>query len=202
MGYLEQGELKQHDFVTLEGPDGQPLRAFRTGDQGYYRADGNIMFATRVNGYVKIRGVRVSLPEIEDVLRRHPAILDMVVVDYPSGENNEAALGALYLTRDGKPLPLSEIRAFATGYLPCTHIPTRFIHAEALPLSANGKTDRHRIRADLSDQQTAPALNACAAPPPNAPLARSAEILTIYWQAIGVTPRPEWGKRRRLSPWG
>ena len=27
------------------------------------------MFATRVNGYVKIRGVRVSLPEIEDVLR-------------------------------------------------------------------------------------------------------------------------------------
>ena len=22
------GELKQHDFVTLEGPDGQPLRAF------------------------------------------------------------------------------------------------------------------------------------------------------------------------------
>lgn len=103
MGYLEQGELKQHDFVTLEGPDGQPLRAFRTGDQGYYRADGNIMFATRVNGYVKIRGVRVSLPEIEDVLRRHPAIQDMVVVDYPSGENNEAALGALYLTRDGTP---------------------------------------------------------------------------------------------------
>ena len=76
---------------------------FRTGDQGYYRADGNIMFATRVNGYVKIRGVRVSLPEIEDVLRRHPAIQDMVVVDYPSGENNEAALGALYLTRDGTP---------------------------------------------------------------------------------------------------
>ncbi|WP_163371863.1 hypothetical protein, partial [Enterobacter hormaechei] len=67
------------------------------------------------------------------------------------------------------------------------------IHADALPLSANGKTDRHRIRADLSDQQTAPALNACAAPPPNAPLARSAEILTIYWQAIGVTPRPVWG---------
>ena len=27
LGYLEQGELKQHDFVTLEGPDGQPLGA-------------------------------------------------------------------------------------------------------------------------------------------------------------------------------
>ena len=68
------------------------------------------MFATRVNGYVKIRGVRVSLPEIEDVLRRHPAIQEMVVVDYPSGENNEAALGALYLTRDGTPAAVRDPR--------------------------------------------------------------------------------------------
>ena len=112
------------------------------------------------------------------------------MVDYPSGENNEAALGALYLTRDGKAAAaVRDPRLRHRLSAPVPHIPTRFIHAEALPLSANGKTDRHRIRADLSHQQTAPALNACAAPPPNAPVARSAEILTIYWQAIGVTPR-------------
>ena len=119
------------------------------------------MFATRVNGYVKIRGVRVSLPEIEDAA---PPSGD------PDGggglpQRREQRGGARCPVSDPRryPLPLSEIRAFATGYLPCTHIPTRFIHAEALPLSANGKTDRHRIRADLSHQQTAPALNACAA---------------------------------------
>ncbi|CAI1014899.1 amino acid adenylation domain-containing protein [Serratia entomophila] len=202
LGYLERGELKQHDFVTLADADGRPLRAFRTGDQGYYRPNGDIMFATRVNGYVKIRGVRVSLPEIEDVLRGHEAILDMVVVDYPSGENAEATLGAMYLTHDGKPLALSDIRAFSTGYLPCTHIPTRFIHADALPLSANGKTDRHRIRALLVSQHAAPALNACAAPPPGAPKARSAEILKIYWQAIGVAPQPEWGEETAFMAMG
>lgn len=70
LGYLEQGELKQHDFVTLADPDGRTLRAFRTGDRGYYRPDGSIMFAARINGYVKIRGVRVSLPEIEETPRR------------------------------------------------------------------------------------------------------------------------------------
>ncbi|CAI1013786.1 amino acid adenylation domain-containing protein [Serratia quinivorans] len=193
LGYLEDGDLKQHDFVTLEGPDGQPLRAFRTGDQGYYRADGNILFASRVNGYVKIRGVRVSLPEIEDVLRGHEAILDIVVVDYPGGDNGEVTLGAMYLTHDGKPLSLAAIRAFSTGYLPCTHIPTRFIHAEALPLSGNGKTDRHRIRAAFSAERAAPGLNACAAPLPGAAPANSGKILAIYLQAIGATPRPEWG---------
>lgn len=160
------------------------------------------MFATRVNGYVKIRGVRVSLPEIEDVLRRHPAIRGDGGGGLP--QRREQRGGARCPVSDPRryPLPLSEIRAFATGYLPCTHIPTRFIHAEALPLSANGKTDRHRIRADLSHQQTAPALNACAAPPPNAPLARSAEILTIYWQAIGVAPRPEWGEETAFIAMG
>ncbi|CAI1913542.1 Tyrocidine synthase III [Serratia quinivorans] len=193
LGYLEDGDLKQHDFVTLEGPDGQPLRAFRTGDQGYYRADGNILFASRVNGYVKIRGVRVSLPEIEDVLRGHGAILDIVVVDYPGGDNGEATLGAMYLTHDGEPLSLAAIRAFSTGYLPCTHIPTRFIHAEALPLSGNGKTDRHRIRAAFSAERAAPGLNACAAPLPGAAPANSGKILAIYLQTIGATPRPEWG---------
>ncbi|CAI1962079.1 Tyrocidine synthase III [Serratia ficaria] len=202
LGYLEQGALKQHDFVTLAAPDGRPLRAFRTGDRGYYRPDGNIMFATRVNGYVKIRGVRVSLPEIEQVLRGHEAIRDMVVVDYPSGENAEATLGAMYLTRDGRPLALSDLRAFATGYLPCTHIPTRFIHAATLPLSGNGKTDRQRIRAALVSQQAAPALNACAAPPQGAPTARSGEILRIYWQAIGVAPRPEWGEETAFMTMG
>lgn len=193
LGYLEDGDLKQHDFVMLEGPDGQPLRAFRTGDQGYYRADGNILFASRVNGYVKIRGVRVSLPEIEDVLRGHEAILDIVVVDYPGGDNGEATLGAMYLTHNGEPLSLAAIRAFSTGYLPCTHIPTRFIHAEALPLSGNGKTDRHRIRAAFSAERAAPGLNACAAPLPGAAPANSGKILAIYLQTIGATPRPEWG---------
>ena len=33
-------------------------------------------------------------------------------------------------------------------------------------------------------------------------MARSAEILTIYWQAIGVTPRPEWGEETAFIAMG
>ena len=184
LGYLEQGALKQHDFVTLDDPAGRPLRAFRTGDRGYYRPDGSIMFAARINGYVKIRGVRVSLPEIEETLRRHPAIADIVVVDYPAAGSGEATLGALYLTRDARPLPRADLRAFAARCLPGTHIPTRFIHALALPLSANGKADRAKIRAALAEPAAADAV-----PAPS----RAGEILGIYCRAIGVTPKPEWG---------
>lgn len=40
------------------------------------------MFASRVNGYVKVRGVRVSLPDVENELIRHPSIQRVLVVDY------------------------------------------------------------------------------------------------------------------------
>lgn len=82
IGYLEDGAITQTDFVTVSDPDGHAVRAFRTGDRGRYRPDGKIMFASRVNGYVKVRGVRVSLPDVENELIRHPSIQRVLVVDY------------------------------------------------------------------------------------------------------------------------
>lgn len=193
-GYLQDGELSQQDFVSLITPQGETVRAFRTGDEGYYRPDGNIMFANRINGYVKIRGVRVSLPEVEEVLKAHPAITEVVVVDYPAQDGNETNLGAVYLTCNGAPLLLADMRAHAQTALVCTHIPTRFIHLAALPLSANGKTDRHQIRAQLSAETPIPLLNACAAAPAGTRGTECTRILAVYSQAIGSASRPEWNE--------
>ncbi|NNS10146.1 amino acid adenylation domain-containing protein [Erwinia sp. JH02] len=180
LGYLEAGELKQHDFVSLRAINGELLRAFKTGDEGYYRADGSIMFASRVNGYVKIRGIRVSLPEVEEALRQHSAVSEIVVVDFMAEARSEASLGALYLTHDGRPLTQTALREFASRYLPASHIPTRFIHAQALPLSSNGKTDRHLIR-----QQ-------CIAAAPARRDTPLQQVLSIYQQHIAAaTPLDE-----------
>ncbi|HFG3752780.1 TPA: amino acid adenylation domain-containing protein [Escherichia coli] len=190
-GYLENGERVDHDFVNLLTPEGETVRAFRTGDIGFYRPDGVIMFATRINGYVKIRGVRVSLPEIEDVFRQHPAIHDIVVVDYATDDANEKSLGAICLVGDHVTPGAAELRAFAQRYLPCTHIPGRFITRHAFPLTANGKIDRHALRASLAQtpQSPSPALNApaCAACP-----AIEQKILEIYCAAMQQPARAEW----------
>lgn len=182
-GYLENGALVQHDFVDVVAPDGTSQRAFRSGDIGYYRPDGVIMFASRINGYVKIRGVRVSLPEIEEALRQHEAIDDVVVVDYSTDGTQEKSLGAVYLSRHA--LATSELRSFALRYLPGTHIPGRFILKTRLPLSANGKVDRHALRAELEQLQIAPAV--CSARP-----SQQQTVLEIYCAAIEQPLRPEW----------
>ncbi|WP_138466697.1 AMP-binding protein [Poseidonocella sp. HB161398] len=166
LGYLAAGGLSQADFLTLA--DGR--RAFRTGDEAWRRRDGTVMFATRVNGYVKIRGVRVSLTDVEDALARHPGLSHAVAVDLGDAREGEVTLAALVVPAPGQAPDAGSLRGFLRGLLPETHIPSDFVTVEALPVSANGKPDRRRAR------------EIAAAPP--LPAGRSAEVLGLY---LGVT---------------
>lgn len=53
-------------------------RLYRTGDIGFYRPDGNIMFVGRKDAQVKIRGHRIELGEIEATIRQYPGVKDVV----------------------------------------------------------------------------------------------------------------------------
>lgn len=147
LGYLENGALDQSDFVTMLNDQGQPVRAFRTGDCGRYRRDGTLIFDSRVNGYVKVRGVRVSLPDIEIELIKHPAVRHVLVVDVGEQHQGEVGIGALYVNQpDAGELTTAVLRNYARQHLPQSHVPTRFLRVDALPLSQNGKPDRQRAR--------------------------------------------------------
>ncbi|MGO4318824.1 AMP-binding protein [Agrobacterium sp. MCAB5] len=185
IGYLEDGAITQTDFVTVSDPDGHAVRAFRTGDRGRYRPDGKIMFASRVNGYVKVRGVRVSLPDVENELIRHPSIQRVLVVDYGAEQKGEAAIGVLYVPMPGLELSTADMRNFARRHLPESHVPGRFLNVADLPLSANGKPDRRRARELLT-----------AVEPAKAPAAVTIKVadqgdrrvLDIYLGVLGKNP--------------
>ena len=150
LGYLENGALAQTEFISVIDEHGRAVRAFRTGDCGRYRHDGTLMFDSRVNGYVKVRGVRVSLPDIEIELIKHPAVRHVLVVDYGEQRQGEVNIGALYVSaEDAAPLTAAALRQFAREHLPQSHVPTRFLAVEALPLSQNSKPDRPRARSLL-----------------------------------------------------
>ncbi|MCJ2875110.1 amino acid adenylation domain-containing protein [Rhizobium pusense] len=188
IGYLEDGAITQTDFVTIIDPQGNSVRAFRTGDRGRYRPDGKIMFASRVNGYVKVRGVRVSLPDVENELIRHPSLQRVLVVDYGVEQKGEAAIGVLYVTAPGLELTTAELRDFARRHLPESHVPGRFLKVDDLPLSTNGKPDRRRAR-ELLTGGTADAepakFSASAVPDVDHGDRR---VLDIYLSVLGKKP--------------
>ncbi|MFB2532072.1 AMP-binding protein [Paracoccus sp. p3-h83] len=161
LGYWRDGALDQTDFVTLPDGAGGVDRAFRTGDLGRRRRDGVILFAGRTAGYVKIRGVRVSLGDVEAALTRVPGVTAALAVDLP-GAQGDLDLGALIVA--DKDSRTADLRRAAAQLLPDSHVPSRFVIVDALPLSANGKPDRavarQLIRVPVAD----------AAPPDAAPL--------------------------------
>ena len=186
LGYLEDGSLSQKDFVTIADENGVPHRAFRTGDMGHFRNDGTIMFAGRVAGYVKIRGVRVSLPDIENELVRHPFIRQVLAVDYGDERSGDATIGVLYVRDESAQITTAEFRDFARQNVPESHVPSRFIEIDALPLSSNGKPDRKRAREQLTDKgrpegETEASIQTAALP------ALPKKVLDIYLQVLGHT---------------
>ncbi len=84
-GYLNRTELTAEKFIANpfvssdDLADGKNLRLYRSGDIGVFLEDGNINFIGRNDKQVKMRGVRIELEEIENVLLKYPGISQAVV---------------------------------------------------------------------------------------------------------------------------
>ncbi|MCR5083394.1 MAG: amino acid adenylation domain-containing protein, partial [Parasporobacterium sp.] len=76
-GYLNDKEQTGAQFVFN---DYLNTRVYKTGDYGYYRTDGAIVFLGRKDAQVKIRGHRIELGEIEKTLMRHKNVEDAVAL--------------------------------------------------------------------------------------------------------------------------
>ncbi|MBC9915679.1 AMP-binding protein, partial [Chitinophaga varians] len=70
LGYWKDEERSSRAFVAnpLSGGDAAYGRLYRTGDQGYYQPDGNLVCTGRLDTQIKLRGNRIELGEIEHVL--------------------------------------------------------------------------------------------------------------------------------------
>lgn len=144
-GYLREGELYHQDFATIKIAENDTKLAFQMSDLGYFREDGSIIFAGREEGYLKIKGVRIAASEIENALSKHPTIHSAVVVSctHPTTETNElVAIYTLTPNSAKEPLNLAQLRDYLTAYLPSSHIPSKCLLVDDIPLTANGKVDR------------------------------------------------------------
>jgi acyl carrier protein len=146
-GYRSQPGVTAERFV----PD--PLgtlgdRLYRTGDLARFLPCGEIEFLGRIDGQLKVRGIRIEPGEIEAVLASHPAVQSAAVVardDQPGGRR----LVAYVVAAGGAEVSPGELRDLARQRLPDFMIPSVLIFLDALPTAPGGKVDR-RALASLS----------------------------------------------------
>jgi len=137
-GYLNQPLQTAERFVRDPFSNDANARMYRTGDLARFLPDGNVEFLGRIDQQVKIRGYRVEPAEIESVLKKHPAVQQVVVVPHEEKAGDKSLVA--YVVSRKKPAA-DELRLFLQERLPDYMVPSAIVHLETLPLTRNGKVD-------------------------------------------------------------
>ncbi|GGV46596.1 amino acid adenylation protein [Streptomyces griseoflavus] len=143
-GYLHRPAATAERFVTIPGADGEPLRAYRTGDLAAWNTRGELEFRGRVDQQVKIQGYRVEPGSVEAELVGCPQVRDAVVVATDAGGGKK--LTAYVVPHPGTPLAAPDaenvLLTRLRERLPSYTVPSRIVLLDALPLGPTGKVDR------------------------------------------------------------
>lgn len=142
LGYIGNPDLTGQRYVRLSLPDGQQLRAYRTGDIGKWTADGIELIGRRDN-QVKIRGFRVEPEEIEHCLRRAQLYRQVAVVI----DEQRRILAFVAQPSQAAEDLRDSLRAQAERLLPDYMRPVAYTELTHLPCATNGKIDRKALLA-------------------------------------------------------
>ncbi|ERT14647.1 hypothetical protein O185_02615, partial [Photorhabdus temperata J3] len=146
-GYLNQPEMTAAGFMPDPFNPQPGARMFKSGDLARYCQDGSIEYIGRNDYQVKVRGFRIELGEIEHRLVTHPAIREAAVVTL---ENDNIPRLIAYITLkspEEKEPVAGRMRNYLSATLPDYMLPSAFVVLDNLPLTSNGKLDRHALPA-------------------------------------------------------
>ncbi|MCK8672062.1 fatty acid--CoA ligase family protein [Rhodococcus sp. HM1] len=125
---------------------------FDTRDKGYVDEEGFLFVGGRVDDTI-IRGAENIAPaEIEDVILRHPDVLDVAVVGVPDDEWGQRIEAAVVL-RPGAPVDAEDLRAFVRDSLRSSKTPDRIVYWDELPRTETGKLVRRHVVDRLVKQE-------------------------------------------------
>ena len=118
-----------------------------TGDLGWMDDDGFLYFVDRKKDIIRRRGENISSQEVEDVIKRHPDVLDCAVVAVPS-DLGEDEVKAYILPRQGADLSPEDVVYWCADNLAYFKVPRYLEMREDLP-----RTPSLRVRKDLLRQE-------------------------------------------------
>jgi non-ribosomal peptide synthetase-like protein len=128
-------------FAAQRGEDGAGARMYRSGDLGRLDGEGNIEFAGRADGQVKLRGLRVELGEIESALLRDKSVRAAACALCESASGDLQLVGYVVPRSEAS---VDEERLFLQlrRWLPAWMVPSLIETVSDLPRLPSGKLDR------------------------------------------------------------
>lgn len=135
-GYVHNKKLTDEKFTI--SPFDPSQRMYSTGDVVKMLPDNNISFIGRNDGQVKIKGHRIELSEISNIILSYPSVTKCWTI---VKEKNNNKIIVSFFTADKKVI-LNDLRSFLTLKLPFYSVPNHFVQLDKFVLTTNGKIDK------------------------------------------------------------
>lgn len=135
-GYVGKPKMTADKFITFEG-----RKAYRSGDLARWNHHGKIEFMGRMDNQVKLRGLRVELDEIENVMNQYPGVKSSVVL-VKEKDANQFLCGYFVAQQQ---VDCQSLTCFMQKYLTPYMVPGVLMQLPKLPLTNNGKVDKRAL---------------------------------------------------------
>ncbi|HZP91541.1 MAG TPA: acyl-CoA synthetase [Burkholderiales bacterium] len=147
------GEIFFRGNITMKGYLKNPKATedafaggwFHTGDLAVMHPDGYVKIKDRSKDIIISGGENISTIEVEDVLYRHPAVLEAAVVAKPDPKWGEIPCAFVTLKPDAAPVTEQEIIAFSRKRLAHFKCPKKVVFGP-LPKTSTGKIQKNVLR--------------------------------------------------------
>ncbi|WP_441000581.1 amino acid adenylation domain-containing protein [Fodinibius sp. SL11] len=139
-GYIGRDDLTAKAFIEmpLDRKDAPVL--YKTGDLGFYNAEGNIEFLGRADHQIKIRGYRVEPGEIDTIGASYPGVSQCITHAFQN-KKNHSQLVTYYLPQNGNQINGKDFKGHLAHQLPEYMIPSFVVELSEIPYTPSGKID-------------------------------------------------------------
>jgi long-chain acyl-CoA synthetase len=121
---------------------------FRTGDVAVIQSDGQVKIVDRMKDMILVSGFNVYPNEVEEVLVKHPGVMEAAVIGLPDENSGEAVVA--YVVRKDPALTPDDLRLFCRENLTAYKVPRRVEFRDSLPKTNVGKVLRRVLKEEVS----------------------------------------------------
>jgi fengycin family lipopeptide synthetase D len=139
-GYINQEEKTKEVFIKYADKI-----LYRSGDLVRLLPNGDLEFLGRKDNQVKVRGYRIELDEVEELLLQHPEIEDTAAIVHKNDK-----IVSFYVPRKNTVINHEELKGFLNKKLPHFMVPDYLFPLEKFPLSPSGKIDKKQLDLQIS----------------------------------------------------
>jgi acyl-CoA synthetase (AMP-forming)/AMP-acid ligase II len=134
--YLNEPDLtaqtRRGDMVTV-------------GDLGRFDDEGFLFLVGRKRDIIKTGGINVPAADVEDVIARHPAVVEVACVGLPDRQWGELICAAIVLKPSADRAEI-DLTAFCSQHLSRFQVPRKFVFLSELPRNLTGKVVKDDLR--------------------------------------------------------